>query len=199
MLEAAEQLSQLLLALPQSLMADIDALMFQKVVGDEPHRAIPFQRCPNVFAAEPALQLVKAKRRCRILLPADQLAVENAAGRHRLSDIHKLWEALVDQFFPSAPEVDAGTAMDQLTADPIPLPLQLPIVHRCLPQPIRLQWTCEIKGVRRAPGTVLIRGCFGGELSKALHGRFKPAHQSLHHQALFQFKRFCNGAADQAR
>ena len=53
--------------------------MFQQVVGDEPHRAVAFQCCPNGFAAETSLQLVKAKRLGRVLLPADQLAVENGS------------------------------------------------------------------------------------------------------------------------
>ena len=170
--------------------------MFQQVVGDELHRAVPFQRCSNGFAAEPSLQLIKAKRCGRVLLPADQLAVENAAGWQSLSHIHKLREALVDQFFSTAPEVDARTAVNQLTADPIPFPLQLPIFCGCLLQSFGFQGAGEIKGVRRATGAVLIRRRRGGELIKSLSGGLKAPHQPLHHQTFLEIKSLGDGAAD---
>ena len=172
--------------------------MFQKVVGDEPHRAVAFQRCSNGFSAQPSLQLVKAKRCGRVLLPADQLAVQNAAGWQGLGHLHKLREALVDQLFTTAPEVDAGPAMNQLTADSIPFPLQLPIARRCLQQSFGFQGTGEIEGVGGAAGTVFIRRRAGGELLEALGGGLKAAHQPLHHEAFLEIKRFGDGPADQA-
>ena len=171
--------------------------MFQQVVGDEPHRAIPFQRCSNAFAAQPSLQLIKAKRCGGVLLPADQLAVQNAAGWQGLGHLHKLREALVDQLFSTAPEVDAGAAMNQLTADSIPFPLQLPIARRCLQQSFGFQGTGEIEGVGGAAGTVFIRRRAGGELPEALGGGLKAAHQPLHHKAFLEIKCFGDGPADQ--
>ena len=173
--------------------------MFQQVVGDELHRAVSFQRCSNGFAAEPSLQLVKTKRCGRVQLPADQLAVQNAAGWQGLGHVHKLREALVDQFFSTAPEVDAGTAMNQLTADPIPFPLQLPLVCGCLQQSFGFQGTGQIKGVGGATGTVFIRCRAGGELNESLSGGLKSAHQPLHHKTFLEIKRLGDGAADQSR
>ena len=60
--------------------------------------------------------------------------------------------------------------MNHLTTDPIPFPLQLPIVHRCLQKSFGIQGAGEVKGVWGATGAVLIRGGGGGDAEEEASG-----------------------------
>ena len=115
--------------------------MLQKVVGDEAHRAFPSQRRSHLLATETSLQHIKSQRRIVLFSPADDLTVEHGTIGQGRSNLDQFRKAVVDQLFPATPQIDPSPAVDQLTADAIPFPFQLPVFGRLFTQPIRLQRT----------------------------------------------------------
>ena len=172
-------------------------MLLQQVVGDEANRTLPSKGGSDLFSSQTTLKHLETQGSVSVLLPTDHLSIEDGAVREPRGDLHQLGKAVVDQLFTTAPQVTAIAAMDQLPADAIPFPFQLPVRGRIGCEPIRVQWAGEKKGVRRAIRARFLSIRFRCEAFERVRRRVHSTHQPLHHKRLVEAKGLGDGAADQ--
>ena len=102
------------------------------------------------LAADPLLQ--RRERHRAFVTKGEDLAVQYRAVRQLAGGGDDLRKAVRDQLFAARPEVQGAGALDQLRADAIPLPLDLPVVG--LPRAYR--W--DLRGVTPGRTDTAARG-----------------------------------------
>ena len=118
-------------------------------------------------------------------LPDQDLPIEHRSLRQGLSEADQLRKGLIDQVLAAAPETATATAVDQLTADAVPLPLQLPLVRRGLLDLLEFDWAGEEKRIGpRRQGIAITRGC--GQRGEALSRGCEPAHQAMRDEGFIE-------------
>ena len=197
MADLLERRHELLSASPQGLIADVCTVQLQEVVGDEAHRALPFQGVAHRFASQPSLQCVEPQWNGGTLLPADDLAIQCGSIRQGTAHRHQFGETVIHQFLAPAPEVHPCAAMDQLAPDAIPFPLQQPMLRWLSGQPSGIQGAGQEERVGGGTAAVLVRSGRGSETGEGLSRWFEPPHQALHHQAFLERKGLGHCTADQ--
>ena len=120
-----DELSQGSAALFQWPGPNIHPLMLEKVVRHHDDGHLGQDSSGHGLAADPPLEL--SERQGAIILPGEDLAVDDRTRGQDVTDRRDLGIALGDELFTARPEKGLPTAPDELTADAIPFPFGLPI------------------------------------------------------------------------
>src|SRR5262249_46128231 len=111
-------------ALLQRQRADIRAILLQQIVREESHGHALENRRAELLAADALLQI--RERPNRAVAPCDELAIEHNAIRQRGRRAHHFGEALGHDVLTARPNETLPIATNELPANTIPLPLDLP-------------------------------------------------------------------------
>ena len=145
---------QALAALPLRLLAHVGARQLQQVVREEGHGLFGEDLPGHRLAADALLQL--GERLHAAVAPDDDLAVQHAGvGQARVHRV-ELGEAAVEQVLAARPQPGLRAAPDELRADTVPFPLDLPVGARAQRFDRRLQRVREEErvGLARFGGRV---------------------------------------------
>jgi hypothetical protein len=114
-------------ALLQRTHAPVFAFELEQVVDEHAHRRFRERLRPRLAAVDARLQ--HCERQGRIALaPREQLAIEHAVARQCERRGFNLGKTSIEALLAARPQRDLMLAPDQLQADAIPLPFQLPVV-----------------------------------------------------------------------
>ena len=178
----------------QGTLAYVLAVEFQQVIGDQDHRNFRENFGTQHFAADAPLHLRERQRRS--ILPGKNFAVDDGAfgelGAQRL----QFGEAVRDQFFAARPEKSSPLAPDQLRANAIPFPFDLPAGRIAEIRDIAFQGIGEAEGIWTAD--VGIAGIGGNELAPEFGGGLPLSHEAMRHGFRSDAAGFGDRANDQA-
>ena len=112
-------------ALAQRQGAHVDRMLLEQIVGEEAHRNVFENRGRELLAPDALLQ--QGKWLYRVLLPGDELAIEHRALGQRGRRGRDFREALGDELLAARPEEAAAAAPNELCANAVPFPFDLPV------------------------------------------------------------------------
>ena len=104
---------------------DILPVVLEQVVRHHDDRHLGQDCAAHRLAADPPLEL--SERKSAIVLPGEDLAVDDGAFGKSVADSGKLGITLGDQLLTARPEEGLPAAPDELAADAVPLPFGLPL------------------------------------------------------------------------
>ena len=133
-------------------------MVFEDVVGHEDDGDRARQLADLFLPADPLLQ--RRERHGAFVTKGEDLAVEYRAVRELAGRGDDLGKAVGDELFAARPQVQGAGALDQLRADAVPLPLDLPVVN--LPERIDGVFEGRRQEERIRPREVVV-GAFGGQ------------------------------------
>ena len=105
--------------------ANIATADFQKIIGDEDDRKIGAHALRDLLPTEAALKHGKWQR--TIVVPGENLSIENRSVREELSRFDEFWKCVRNHFITAGPDKRLAAATDDLRANAIPLPLNQPL------------------------------------------------------------------------
>ena len=178
----------------QRTLADVLAVEFQQVVGDQHHRNFRQDLAAQHLAADAALHLREGQRRA--VLPRQHFAVDHGAFGQLRAQRLQFGKAVRDQFFAARPEKGPPLAADQLRANAVPFPFDLPAGGIAEIRDIAFQRIGEAERVGTADVGIARIG--GHELAPELGGGLPLAHQAMRHGFGSDAAGFGDGAHHQA-
>ncbi len=107
--------------------ANVLAVILEDVVGHEHDRDRARELRDLLLASDSLLQGREGQG--ALVAKSEDLAVEDGAIRQPARGRDDLGESMRDELFTAGPEVQHATALDELGADAVPLPLDQPVVR----------------------------------------------------------------------